>query len=706
MASAVLSWAGKGFVTGASSKAGEMAFQHVAAALGIQDPTQQVRDELRAINTKLDALSVDLGIIKARISALAYQLELAELKLYQRIEEKAIPPAIDRIVTHFTGYPAPALLRGESLSDPLPAVTSLSQLLERKIEGLLTKEATDLFMGNLLGFWDIATDINDIYYALVGVSVSGDDGILRALTDLFIAQMGTGAMDTRLFHFYEILEQRFMSLITIQLQGVYLVAMAKSRGAPTEADKYLRKDFVANVLRDEIDLFLWCTEKLVLSQGQWRSPSPNANNAMKEVRTRPVLVGGMGVPTDLAKTLLRAELIGRRLLETFRDMRDFPDPDKRHLGEMDALARTDGIYVHLLCPEEDIAKVPCSKNDVLNLICTKEGDAHERDGGPELKPWPNGANKGRSLPATGAYVPVWGGSKEGHAQLKRLDKSRLRLVRYFWPWYQIRGPAEANFVNGKPFNQILLPETEFLKMGIDWRVHAGHAVETARLRPPVMTDAEARAAAWTISPLAGVDKHTAGQLTTEGMNRPLLIPETAKAFYRAGFTLQGKQTFDASGRNPYSVVATMSCPLFWYQDDADRKLKLHLWMSLLMSRNLTNCLNFRMGTRVMVKLKTPQGDRELYDSNNSSGDGQPYLWNEGRQSGQPPQARDEPVLTFTVDVGKTSEMEKYSLVVTAEVLHQGHCPGAIADVQASIKELSISWIRDSGKEGNATDRQS
>jgi len=674
MATAALAWAGSSFASGALSAAGGMAFERVIAVLGImEDPTQKMREQLTEINLKLDSVVRDIGIINARISALATQLELTKLKLYERIEAKAVSPASSLIQTHFTGSPimqTAAKLQGEP--DPGP-VTTLTELLGRKIDGRLTEKTVKAFMEHILITWDIRTAVNEIYSALVGDS--SDDGILRTLTDLFIAQMGTGSMDPKLLQFYESLEQRFISLIAIQLQGVYLVMMAKCHGEPpetipSEANDYLHNVFVRDTLMREIDLFLSCTEKLVLSQGQWRSPSPIATNAMKEVRKRPVLVGGMGVPTDLSKILLRSELIGRRLIETFRDMRDFPDPDKRRLGQMDALMRSSGIYVHLLCSETDVVK----------------GE------GPELKPWPSGASKGRSLPATGVRVPVWEGSTEGFVRLKRLDGSNLRLVRYFWPWYQIRGPGEPNFANGKAFNQILLSDADLAKMGIDWKgLQAGHTIDTARLRLPVMTAAEASAAAWTVSPLAGADKYTSGQLITEAMDKPLLVPAAAKAFYRAGFTLKGTQTFDVSGTNPRSVSATMTCPLFSYEDDEVRKLKVHLWMSLFANRNLTNCINFQMGARVMVKLKTPQSDLELYDSNRSDS-GQLNLWNAGRQSGQAPQAGDEPVLTFTVEVGKTPTVEKYSLIVTAQVLHQGYCPGATADVQASIKELSVSWI--------------
>jgi hypothetical protein len=316
-----------------------------------------------------------------------------------------------------------------------------------------------------------------------------------------------------------------------------------------------------------------------------------------------------------------------------------------------------------------------------------------QDEGPQLAPWPGGGNKGRALPASGILAPVWAGSKDGYARLTRMDRSNLRVVRYFWPWFDIKGPVEPNFANGKPFNQLLLAAPDFANMGIDWPgLSAGHTVDAARIcASPEMSTDEAKAAAWTISPLSGVDKYTSGEFTSERMGQPLLVPDKSKAYMRASFTLTGKQSFDASGRDRRSVSRTMSCPLFSYDDKKPRSLKVHLWMSLYATRNLTACRNFHMGARVTVKMKTPQGELELYDSETSKS-GKLDLWDAGRETSPLPQSRDEPVLAFTIPAGKTGKLEQYSLVVVAQVSHNGYCPNASADVQCTIKEFSVSWV--------------
>ena len=186
--------------------------------------------------------------------------------------------------------------------------------------------------------------------------------------------MVRGTLNPDLFRFYELLEQRFLFAVGVQMQGVYLVMLEKTHGSPpneipNSAMDYLTKDYAEHMLRPQVDGFLECVEKMVLSQGQWRSPWPIVDDKMRPEGGRKVFQGGMGVPADSGKILLRSEVICRRLMETFRDMREVPAGEARN-----EIQRCSGIYVHKLVPNNRVVDGENSYAYAIRCMPTRTGE--------------------------------------------------------------------------------------------------------------------------------------------------------------------------------------------------------------------------------------------------------------------------------------------------------------------------------------------
>ena len=666
MATAVLAWAGKSFVSSVGSAAGSMAFDYVLSVIGIAQPTDIIRDQLTQISQTLAQVVQDIAEIDRKVTNLARDLKLVHLELDKRIEEKIISSATSNIQTHYTGAAESTLLK--AAKTPL---INLKELINKRKAGTLTPEMTQEFMNDIIKTWDNPKAVNQLRNGLLGVS--HDDGILRAWTDLFVEQMGAGRLHPNLISYYQTLEQRFLSIIGTQLQGIYLVLLAKGydgeRGTVSpDAREYLMETVVPKILQPEVDRFLWCAEKLALSQGQWRSPSRAADTITAPVpgNTGAVRVlAGLGVPPDLGKVLFASEALSNRLMETFRDMSSFPD-EGRGLSKLDEVQRSSGVYAHVICRNSDVS-----------------------DQGPELKPWPEGAQRGRVLPATGILVPQWFGVDNGHVKLSRPERSGLRVARYFWPWYRIRGPFEQNFVHGKAVRDYALTEQQLHGMGIDWPdFKAMHAVDFSPLCRLAPDEFIPGPGAWTISPTTGIDKYTSAEVTTRLLDKPLMNP--SQPFFRASLELKATQKFDSSG-SVRTVESRTECPLFSIEHPKASNLMGHLWMSLGAYRDQSRSHDYHMSGQVIVILKTPAGDVELYDSDKFNG-GKLRIWDKEYQGGPvPPQATDEPSLTFPIAVATKGKPEQFGLVVIARVLHTGYKPGASGGINWSIKEFAVSW---------------
>jgi hypothetical protein len=676
MSTALLSWAGKSFASGIVGAAGGMAFNAFLESVGVPNPSKQALEKLNQILAHLDAVAGVVDQINKRVADLAVQLDIAKLDIQKGAQENVVKAAIANIQTHTSGsrrvlqaVPAGDMLEAAVIS-PIASLTDWGRRLVAREP--VPAEAVEEFTRNVITTWDIPRAVNEIGNGLLGVS--NDDGTLRAWTALYVAQMKGRMFNPRLLSFYESLEQRFLFAVGVQIQAAYLVMIAKSYGTPgggvpESARQWLARDFVASTLQPQVDLFLSCVEGMALSQSEWRSPTPGRRELWrKDADGNPVALAGLAVHPDAGKILMRSELVGRRLVEAFRDMRDYPDPLHQNLAQSSEVDRTSGIYVHRVCREGDLVA----------------------GAGPQLTPWPTGGQNGHVLPASGVVFPTWKGNTSGYASLEKPESSsRLRVVRYFWRWFDIRGSFQP-FVNGKAVRDILLKPADFTAMGIDWpNFESGHALDVSGLYVQQLT-ANA-AGAWTVSGVSGASRVIGGEVKTEGMSTSVLTDDDSRGFYLAMASLRGRQLLSGGMTEQREVSAVMSCPLFTYTGSEPRTLRLHLWLSMSASRNFTNCPRFYMRGAARVTLKGPSSDTLLYDSDVYN-KGKLNLWEKEITGGNfPPQATDEPVFNQAITLAGTGAAEQYRLQIELRVGYQGVCPGATADIMAVVKELSVSW---------------
>jgi hypothetical protein len=164
-------------------------------------------------------------------------------------------------------------------------------------------------------------------------------------------------------------------------------------------------------------------------------------------------------------------------------------------------------------------------------------------------------------------------------------------------------------------------------------------------------------------------------------------------FFLAAVQLKATQKFDSSGR-VRTVESRMECPAFSVDLPRANALTGHLWMSLLSYRDMTRGVGFHLSGQVVVKFKTPAGERELYDSDKFNG-GKLRLWDRQHEGGNlAPQATDEPSLTFPIPIATTGKLEEYRLIVITRVSQTGYLPGASGGISCSIKEFAVSWTAD------------
>lgn len=669
----ILSWAATSFASGALSSAGGMAFNNLVAYIGMEQPDQKILNQLGEISNQLKELARGIGEVNQRVIDLSKQLAISTLEIEQILQEANLGRALSSIRTH-VGTPASTPF--QSKKGKIKAgteVTSLAEILNRIIgREQLTAGMVKSFFKEVLRAWDIPTAVNEIHRGLLGSDLNG--GILSISARLSIAKMGSGDWDPNLFQHYEALESRFLSLLSIQMEGVFLVVAAKNYGSDSadvspESARYLWQEYVPRVLSPQLDRFLWCAEKLALSQGQWRSPWPvPGSSTYTDQQGRVRLKGGLGAPPELGKILLRSQMVAQRLREAFRDMRDYKPkyPERRPVKELTDLVRTQGIYVHRLCRESEI----------------------NRDQGPELVPWPGHESRGRALPATGALIPQWDGSKDGFAKLKSPEGSIIRVVRYFWPEVDSPGKdPERSFASmlprAKPYSETELSTT----VGLDWK-GVGKVTHYLDLKSlcAVPQFESGPSSGWIVSPITFEKGHNSGKLTSHYLDTPLMGPVLSRPDERAQFTLAGTKV--SRRGNAMRVECRLEARIFRYEGLQPRPLMLHLWLLAENYRKGYLDKFLHMGGRVMVNLKKPSGEQQIYDSETVPGF---TLWDWDGAGGEA-RTLDEPRLSIPLKVGDTGKPEQYSLVVNLQVGHEGLGGDIMASISGLIRECSLSWV--------------
>jgi hypothetical protein len=708
---AVLEWAGQSFGGAVVGQLAGLGVQQVLLATGIShDPTAAILDALKVISQKLDLLMDAVKGVDARVAALSAQLNFSTLDVKASIQSDKLTAAIALIETHHAG-PSNSPATPTSASSFLSAssgtptftspIISLSDLIARRTHREpLTEDAMQAFMTNITVAWDIPRAVMSIHDGLLG---DGDNhGLLRIWTDLSILQMGDGALDSRLLSFYDALEQRFLRAVTAQMQGMHLIMLSQCYGSvgndiPDSAADYLSQSFGAGLLQQEIDEFLVCVERLGLSQGQWRSPWPITKEKMRQgADGKPELMAGIGVPADLGTILFRSEYLGRRLKETFRDMRNYPGTVDPRFGLPSPMLRSNGAYAHVLYRMSD---------------------------SPTLTLWPANDADSRSYPSTGIPAVNWGRLTGGYLHLASKQYSGLQVARYFTPVFVPEFSPQV-FPPQQPGSTFSISPAALTAMGIDSETHqyvvngiagsvefppvVAHGLDLSKLCTP--PDPSNQATAWTVGAITGADRYSSGELATDFMKRAVISPDPDKPYQRGYAQLTGRQDFDSSGAI-HGVAVRLESPAFSYRSVGERAadtLKVHAMLSMFSTRETSEFSDFHMSGRVTLTLATPTGDVALYDSDTENG-GKMNLWNNGSRTGTiDPQVNDLVVITKLVQVGTwpdgaaqstgegdnrviLTKEQNFNLVMTLEVKHTGWHPHSACQISVSIEDFSLSW---------------
>jgi hypothetical protein len=667
----ILEWAGKSFASGALSAGGGMAFNTLLGYIGIEQPDAKIRTQLQDISDRLAGLAKSIAEVNQRMINLSKQLAIATQEIQEATREGILARALVVINTHSSGFAMAPSARKKQGSNADVKVGSLAEILNARINNdRLSRKMLKTFFDDVIGTWDIPSRVNEISSGLLGSKMEG--GLLSIFTRLSVERMGEAQWDPRLFNFYLNLESCFLSYLGAQMRGVFLAVAAKTYGTPPEsvsprAAEYLWEQYVPNVLYPQLDRFLWCAERLALSQGQWRSPWPTTgSSSYTDQQGRVRLAGGLGAPPELTKILLRSELLARRITEIFRDMRNYKSkfPERFPLAELTPLARTKGIYVHRLCRESEV----------------NEGK------GPELKPWPGYESRGRVLPGTGSMIPQWGSAQGAFAKLMKPEQSGIQVVRYFWPEVESPAGKPTSFPDALPAGKSYSEADLATALELRW-AGFGNATHYRDMKGLCIVPqfATPSAAAWTVSPAIFEKGHNSGTFTSQYLDQPLMSPVYNRPDNRAHFTFEVTKI---SGRgNAMSANCRMESPLFSYEGIQPRGVTLHLWMEVNNYRKAYRDKLVNMNGRLIVKLKKPNGEQQIYDSEavpNFS------LW-DWNGAGSDARRQDEPRLSVALKVGETGNPEQYSLLVHLQVAHQGLGRDIKASIRGLIKECALSW---------------
>jgi hypothetical protein len=683
MTESIFEWVGENLASTLFSQAGTFASAQVLDALGLSlSQDQAILNKLAAIDGKLNVILNEVNRLSLQIGELAQQLNLSTLKLQEIIEAVNISPSLTKIEVAYRGSISegsdplmPKTLTAAAKTKrtrpkPVPA-TSLFELIRRRDKGAeLDQEVLDQFADDILREWDIVTRIFEIRKALVGDRLTSKKGLLWDWTEVYTAEMNDRAMSSKLHSYYGLLERNFLYYVGIQLQGVFLVTSAKSRGTELgevsdEAAAFLKDDYRPS-LEAQVNRFLECAERLAMHQCHFRSPGPRPSGHSR-------LDGGrdeefLGVPAEVTTMLLRSQVVATLLLRSFK---------------IPAQERTaDGIFVHLFCREDQLVN----------------------NGGPALAPWGEVNNIGVSLPGAGVEVPVWGTSDDNYPTLALPSQSaQIRIVRYFWPY-------SSNFDTKAPLNESFYPWLDtrryvdvdtFRSYPFDQRgswpagstiANVAHIADfnRARTRIPRATVPTK----WVIGDIAGERNRAKVTKELKAADHPILEASDPETRLHARLEVEDDQEdLYRANITSWSLVT----PLFKYEGREDalkRVLKLHLSLSATTERPGTWINGSNMAGRLLMTVKGPGVEVRLFDSDTFE-NGKLNYWD--KQSGLVSDRIDQE-LSFDVPVGvNTRGMRWFDLTVEMSVRHQnrngiGGSTRTHASVAFTIRDLSFYWV--------------
>ncbi|HKY05470.1 MAG TPA: hypothetical protein VJQ56_11300 [Blastocatellia bacterium] len=362
----------------------------------------KIQETLNEINGKLDKMDAEIVAIGNAISQLATDLKIDTQKIQTYVDQASLLSPITKIADAYSGKPEKSLTwfadKGEQAAKGTGDYTP-AQLL-----AYAQTAATSVLTGDD----ELSQPILAINLALMGVGGT-DKGLLLDWTNLFISEMGTDGYSTDVYSYYITLENYFQQYLAHQLKGAAVIVNAYCiNDTDPQHPSHLALDYLNGVsaddpgfyqmIQEELERFLECAEKLVLSQ----------MNMIKEGAT-------VALPTDAQKVLTRADLF----VALYNEAMGGHAPD--------------GLYGRVLTRPSQI---------------TVSGGGSQ---GPQLSPPGYTASNGNVVTASSGYKVVDWGAADQYPVLSSYANSDIKVVRYYWPW-----PATL-----PPPNQPLSPVTPF-----------------------------------------------------------------------------------------------------------------------------------------------------------------------------------------------------------------------------------------------------
>lgn len=374
----------------------------------ILNKLDEMDSKLDQILTEFQVVELQLDTISRMITQLESQLDIDTKKIQSYVEQVGISDAISSIQTHFG-------------TSPLVGLQWFLQTTSKTEDGITvtypvaTEQNIEDYAKSVLGIWDISKAVTTISNGLLGKNVGSSEGLLRDWSTLFITQMGTQGHSPNLKNYCRQLENYFFQQLFNQINGMYIITNALCPNANSEEGCPNGTDYLLNtfgpMVRDQVELYLQCVEKMVLSQFKL-----TLNDKQQLV-----------LPADAEYVLARADLAASLILNNF------------------SIEETPGLRGRTFASPDNAAGkgVPLSPGFDLN------------------------SQSGKLVEVGSGYgVPRW--SDEEFYNLRDIRESDIAVNRYYWEWPDpAPQPGDQIFITDETSAKAQLYDTDTLDVATE-----------------------------------------------------------------------------------------------------------------------------------------------------------------------------------------------------------------------------------------------
>ncbi len=361
----------------------------------------KIQETLDQINGKLDKMDAEILAIGNAITQLLTDLKIDTQKIEVYTGQTALLDALAAISEAYSGKPAKSLTW----------YATEAQLIAKQqghytaAQLLTDAQAT---ASSVVADDGLSQPIVQINLELMGTAGT-DKGMILNWTNLFISEMGTDGYNTELYSYYITLENYFQQYLAYQIKGAAILVNAYCiNDTDPQHPSQLALDYLNGVsvddpgfyqmIQDELERFLECAEKLVLSQMN-----------LAKVDDKGAL------PADAQKVLTRADLF----VALYKEAMGSHAPD--------------GLYGRVFTRPSQI---------------TASGGNSQ---GPQLTPPGYAPSNGNVVSTSSGYKIVDWGPADEYPVLSSYANSDIKVVRYYWPWPSTLPPSNQPLSPATPF---------------------------------------------------------------------------------------------------------------------------------------------------------------------------------------------------------------------------------------------------------------